>query len=620
MENNVLLALLLITALAFVIPILAKRLERFGIPIVVYEIIAGMIVGTSGFNLVEPSEILNFLAEFGFAYLMFLSGLELDLRLLTPTRQIPAGQNRLAQPLALGILIFLGTVVLAFAATVFTAPTGATSNPMLFGLILSTTSLGVVVPVLKERDLTTSLFGQFTLVAASIADFATLILLTTVIAVLSRGLTLDLLLIPTLLLIFILVAQYSARVSRGGRIQRALNSISGATSQIRVRGAIALMVAWVVLADAFGVELILGAFLAGAIAGLFSGREEEVSRDKLEAIGYGFFVPIFFIMVGVRFNLAAVMESTQGLILLVWLVVVAFIVKLIPTFLLRLRFSLRETIAGGMLLSSRLSLIIAAAAIALNMGLISEIVNSEIILLAIITVTISPFLFNRIYPVREELVRQGIIIAGVDQLAEYISQRFKHREEELVVICSEETRKQRFSQLGVATVDGDLGHDEALSAAGADTARVLLDLTADPEATLALCSLAKQKYDIPMVVSKLADVELIPRLQAMGVKVIQPELATAIALEGAILYPTAFDVLVHQSDDIEVTEISITNPVLHGKRLQDVRLPGDALLLSLQRDGTVMVPHGQTVLQLYDRLGLIGSPGALAEAADFFRA
>ena len=185
MENNVLLALLLITGLAFLIPILAKRLERFGVPIVVYEIIAGMVVGISGFNLVEPSEVLNFLAEFGFAYLMFLSGVELDLRLLRPTRHMPSGQNRLTQPLAMGILIFLGTVVLAFTATLFTAPTGATSNPMLFGLILSTTSLGVVVPVLKERKLTSSLFGQYTLVAASIADFATLILLTTVIAVLT---------------------------------------------------------------------------------------------------------------------------------------------------------------------------------------------------------------------------------------------------------------------------------------------------------------------------------------------------------------------------------------------------------------------------------------------------
>ncbi|MGD2050601.1 MAG: cation:proton antiporter, partial [Chloroflexota bacterium] len=296
METDVLFALLLITGLATLIPVLAKRLDRFGVPIVVYEILAGMIVGTSGLNLIETSPILTFLAEFGFAFLMFLSGLELDLRLLTPTGAAIDGERRWTQPLPLGALIFLGTLLLAFIASSLFAPPGASSNPILLGLILSTTSLGVVVPVLKERDLTASLFGQYILVAASIADFATLLLLTTDIAILRRGLTLDLLLIPTLLLIFIMVARFSARASQG-RLRQILNNLSSATSQIRVRGAIALMVAWVVLAEALGVELILGAFLAGAIAGLFSGPEEQIAREKLDAIGYGFFIPIFFIMV-----------------------------------------------------------------------------------------------------------------------------------------------------------------------------------------------------------------------------------------------------------------------------------------------------------------------------------
>jgi Kef-type K+ transport system membrane component KefB len=139
MENNVLFALLLITALAAVIPILAKRLERFGVPIVVYEIIAGMIVGGSGLNLIEPSHILTFLAEFGFAYLMFLSGLELDLRLLNPNRRAKEGERRWTQALPLSTLIFLGTLFLAFTAATLFAPPAANSNPLLLGLILSTT-------------------------------------------------------------------------------------------------------------------------------------------------------------------------------------------------------------------------------------------------------------------------------------------------------------------------------------------------------------------------------------------------------------------------------------------------------------------------------------------------
>jgi Kef-type K+ transport system membrane component KefB len=619
METDVLFALLTITALAFVIPLLTKRLDRFGIPTVVYEIIAGMIVGISGFNLIEPSQILTFLAEFGFAFLMFLSGLELDLRLLNPNRPTTNGENRLTQALPLGTLIFLGTLLMAFTATLLFAPPGTSSNPLLLGLILSTTSLGVVVPVLKERDLTGTRFGQYILVASSIADFATLLMLTIVIAVLSRGLTLDLLLIPSLLLIFVMFARFSLHVSKGSRLQRMIDSLTSTTSQIRVRGAFALMVAWVVLAEAFGVEVILGAFLAGAIAGLVAGHEDHGTRDKLDAIGYGFFIPIFFIMVGVTFNLQAVLESTEGLVLLVWLVVVAFAVKIVPALLLKLQFSWRQTLAGGMLISSRLSLIIAAAAIAMSMGLISEIINSEIILLAIITVTVAPFIFNRIYPQEEEQVRKGIIIAGQDQLAEYIIERMQHSGEPIVTICSDERRAIRFQELGVRIIVGCTGFDQALEEAGAAQARALLDLTASSEETLQVCQLGKEKYGIPRVVSRITDVELIPVLREMGIKIVQPELATAMALEGAIRYPTAFDVLIHEAEDIEVTEIRVTNVRFDGTRLREIHLPGDALLLSLQRNGEVMIPHGDTALRLQDRLGLIGSPGAVEEAVNLLK-
>ncbi|UCC53355.1 MAG: cation:proton antiporter, partial [Anaerolineaceae bacterium] len=441
-------------------------------------------------------------------------------------------------------------------------------------------------------------------------------LLTTVIAVLSRGLTLDLLLIPSLLLLFILVARFSLSAMRGGRFQKALNSISSATSQIRVRGAIALMVAWVVLAEAFGVELILGAFLAGAIAGLITGYEASGAREKLDAIGYGFFIPIFFIMVGVQFNLQAILDSSQGLLLLIWLIVVAFIVKIVPALLLRLRFTWRQTLGGGTLLSSRLSLIIAASAIAVGMGLISDTANSAIILLAIVTVTIAPSLFNRIYPHEEKQLRSGIIVVGQDQLAEYIIERMQHSIEAVAAICPDQVRVKLFQDLGVTVIDGCEGYDKSLEEAGAAQARVLIDLTATAEETLEVCRLGKDQYRIPLVVSRIADVEHIPYLQAIGVRVVQPELATAMALEGAIRYPTIFDVLGHKTEDIDVNEIVVTNRRLTGIRLREIRLPGDALILSLQRNSTVMIPHGDTVIQMHDRLDLIGSPDYLEEAAD----
>ena len=156
---------------------------------------------------------------------------------------------------------------------------------------------------------------------------------------------------------------------------------------------------------------------------------------------------------------------------------------------------------------------------------------------------------------------------------------------------------------------------KVLGEAGAAQARALLDLTASPEETMEVRQPATEKYEVPLVVSRIADVELIPQLQEMGVRVVQPGLATAMALQGAIRYPTAFEVLVHQTENIEVSEITVTSHHFTGVPLGNLRFPGDVLVLSLQRDGSVIIPHGDTSLRLNDRLGLIGSPTSFQEVA-----
>lgn len=613
MAHNPFLALLLITGLALVVPVLATRFRQIAIPIVVGEILAGIIIGRSGLNLVESSPTLAFLAEFGFAYLMFLSGLEVDFDMLfSGTRGTKTSWNA---PLTIALLILTGTIGLAVTIAFVLTRVIAVQNPLLLGLILSTTSLGVVVPVLKERDLLSATYGQYLLVIASVADFVTLLLLTVLIAIRSQGLTLDLLLIPVLLVLFSVAARLTQRFSSRNFIQRILNELSTTTAQIRVRGAFALMVAWVVLAEALGVELILGAFLAGAVAGLVAGPDNDNAKEKLDAIGYGFFIPIFFIMVGVEFNLSALFSSPQALLLVPLLLIGAYMVKILPSLLLRRQFTWRQTIGAGLLLSSRLSLIIAAASIALNIGAISEAINAAIILLAVVSCTLSPIFFNRIYPAEQEHRRQGIIIIGQDQLVEFIVERLIPSDESIVVICPDESRVAAFEELPVTLITGCTGIDEALREADADHARVLLDLTTTPDETMQATTLASNTHDIPLIISRISEVELIPQLQSLGVKVVQPALATAMALEGALKFPSIFDLLLDQNpDNIDVSEVALNNSQLSGTALRQIRLPGDVLILSLQRDESVIVPHGDTVLQMGDRIGLIGSPGALSRA------
>lgn len=614
MEHNPFTALLLITALAVVVPILTSRIRRMRLPIVVGEIFAGVIIGHSGLNLVDSSPILQFLAEFGFAYLMFLSGLEVDFNLLLPSRGNSAERTWWKQPLPVAFILLAGTVGLALLGAFALSLLDGIQNPLLMALILSTTSLGVVVPVLKEREILDSRYGQYLLVAASIADFVTLLLLTIVIAINSQGLTLDLLLIPALLSLFVLAARIGQRFTEAPFLRRILGDLSSATAQIRVRGAFALMVSWVVLAEALGVELILGAFLAGAIASLIAGSTDVESREKLDAIGYGFFIPIFFIMVGVEFDLNTLIESPSALLLIPILVVLAALVKIIPALTLRFQFPWRASLAAGFLLSARLSLIIAAASIARDLGVISEALNAAIILLAIISCTFAPLLFNRLYPKSEEVSRQGVIILGQDQMAEFLAERLLPSGERISVICPDESRIQAFEELNVTIHCNCTDFRSALREADAASARVLIDLTSSSAETLEVCSLARQTFDIPLVISRISDVELIPQLQNLGVKVVQPALATAMALEGAIRYPLAFDILLHDTADVEVGEVYFNNPRLAGMSMRKIRLPGNALVLSIQRGENVAVPHSDTTLQLGDRIGLIGSPDSVEQA------
>lgn len=389
--------LLIVVMLAFLVPLLLSSVRgRLAIPIVVGEIVAGMIVGRSGFGWVLPDNTaLNLLKELGFVILMFLSGMEIEFRSLRGTD--PHQQSRW-RPLSLALLNFAATLLLAGAFAWGLKWIGATTDPWMMGLILSTTALGVVVPILKEAGLSQTTFGQTILLATVIADFVTMFLISVLVAVISRGLTAEILLVFLLFLAFFFAARFGSFLSRIEPLQRVIEELSHATAQIKVRAAFSTLLIFVVLAETLGIEIIVGAFLAGAIVALLRTPEDRELSSHLEAIGFGFFIPIFFIMVGVDFNLPALLSSTGALLSVPLLLIAAIAVKIIPAFVFRLNYRWRETLAAGILMCPRLSLIIAAAAIGEKLGIIDESVNAAIVLVAIVTVTASPLAFLKVFP------------------------------------------------------------------------------------------------------------------------------------------------------------------------------------------------------------------------------
>lgn len=609
------LPLLLITALAVIVPVLASRMHIVRLPIVVGEILAGILIGRSGLNIVEPSPTLSFLAGFGFTFLMFLSGLEVSFDMLRSGAAGGKNGSTWKQPVPLALISFGLTVLLGLGVGFGLAQAGLARNPILMGLILSTTSLGIVVPILKERQMAGTRYGQAMLIAALVSDFVTLLLLSIVIAILSRGVRPDLLLFMVLLAAFAAAVKISPWMKRSSFLNRVTVELSHATAQIRVRGAFALMVFWVVLAEFLGVEVILGAFLAGAVLSLVNRGEKAELHDKLDAIGYGFFIPIFFINVGANFDLRALLVSPKALVLLPVLIISAYLVKFIPALVFRTIFSWRETLAAGALLSSRLSLIIAASAIALELDMITSATNAAVILVAVVSCMASPLLFGRILPAEKMVKRSGIVIFGTDQLAVLLGQRLRRNGEAIRFIGLHPENIADLKVKGFDTISGDPTQLDVQEQAGMGSARALICLSSDKQAVTAVCQTATGHWQVPQVVARTDDPAFVQRLQRMGVQVIQATLAVAQFLEVALEYPTALTLLTDHTDDVEVRDLVLTNAAFSGKALRQVRLAGNVLVIGLQRNGEIIVPHGDTVMEVGDTLLLLGSPTSLLESA-----
>jgi Kef-type K+ transport system membrane component KefB len=370
--------LILIAAAAFVLPLVAGRLAM---PAVILEIFFGIAAGPV-LGLVQTGELLNALAELGFLLLLFLSGFEIDLRVF---------ERQGARPVISGLAVFAATLGASLLATQLLG------LHIFVALVLSTTSVGLVVPTLRATRLMATPLGQDTLINALLADFLTLLAVTVVALVIEFGFSLRLFALPEF---FLAVAAVLLLVRRAAwwmpeRFERLFDADD--PDELGIRATLAMMLMFVGLAIVLGIEPILGAFLAGMAFALVFRERADLDR-KLTGFAYGFLIPIFFINVGVGFQLDALAEpGAIGFTAL--LLAIALAVKVIPALLLVLRrHSLRESLAAGTLLSARLSLIIVVARLGVELGVVDAALEAEIILLAAATATISPALFRWLLP------------------------------------------------------------------------------------------------------------------------------------------------------------------------------------------------------------------------------
>jgi len=479
-------------------------------------------------------------------------------------------------------------------------------------LILSTTSLGIVVPVLKEKKMSSSNLGQTVLLAALLADFLTMFFITIYIAVRSTGLSLNILLIGLLFIPVVLLYQLGQKQLRRPIVRRLMDELADATSQIKVRGAFALMIAFVVLAELIGAELILGAFLGGVLASLISEPNDEKIRHKLDAIGFGFFVPLFFVYVGVQFDLQAFLENRAAWVLLPILLVAAFAIKIISTFVFRFAFTWRETISSGMLLSARLSLIIAASAIGVRFGAITDSTNASIILIAALTATFAPFGFNTLMSSQDEKKGRVKVVYGESELAVQVGKELlKHGEEVLFVEADQSSvdrmREQGFSVLANCT---DLtGAMESIRDTNIDA---FVALSPSDDVNYDACRTVRS-IGVEHVLTFVSEPIRVPDFRALGVQTLTPSLHRSSLLALMTRNSAMFSLLTSTEDQRDLREFILFNSSLEGKRLMDLKFPPDSLVLAIRRNDELIVPHGTTKLVTGDHLTILGNIESLPE-------
>ncbi|EKP94063.1 monovalent cation:proton antiporter family protein [Thermaerobacter subterraneus] len=663
-------SLLIITLLAFAVPLVAGRIRVVRVPAVVAEILAGIVIGRSGLQWVQPEPWLDFLSTLGFAYLMFLSGLEIDFSQLSGVRPVTGGRRGRGwrdggvpgavapgaaglgsgpvprpsaagepaagegecdarkggsahgravgrAPLVLGLVTFALTVLLALGVSFVLFRLGFVRNPYLMALVLSTTSVGIVVPVLKEYGLTGTDYGQTILVSAVIADFATMLLITAMVVLMTGSAAADLLLLLVLFAAVFLFYRLGAAVIRW----RLLEDLPQATAQMGVRGAFALILVFIALSEALGVEVILGAFLAGVIISLLTGSQGSALHAKLDAIGYGFLVPIFFINVGAQFDLRAVTGSDRALWLVPLLLAGAYLVKLVPALAFRWRYSWRQALAAGTLLSARLSLIIAAASIGVRLGVLEEAVSNAVVLVAIVTATFSPLLFERLTG-RTEAPPPArlVVLVGGGERALVLADRLRSYGRRVHLVDTPGWRQRALDRgYGYTPVpgwDGEViaGVERVVEELGPERIRTLAALSREPELNVALAARACQRGVGRAVAFIQGSPELARRARELGVEVVSPALAEVAMLEMLLEHPSTWRLLAGEDRDYALEELEVRNPRLHGRPLRRVRLPGDCLVLNVMRGEERLIPHGDTRLRLGDQLTVIGSHADVAEA------
>src|SRR6266545_6453899 len=370
-----------IAVIALIAP-LAIGFTGLRLPAIVVEILLGIVVGPQLLGWASNDEPVQVLGLIGLAFLLLLAGLEIDFKRL---------RGRLLRLTAFGYAVSFG---IALVVGYGLRAGDLVRSPLLIAIILSATGLGIILPILKDAGETSKPFGQVVVAGASIAEVGPIVLLSLFFSGESGGLGSKLALLIAFFAFVVAVGVVILGLERSMKVSQTLVKLQDTTAEIRVRGAFLLLAVFVVLASKFGLEAILGAFLAGATLKLIDrdeGMTHAFFHHKLEATGFGVFIPFFFVSTGIRLDVASLFHSGSALARVPLFLGALLVVRGLPALLYR-PFAERtgQLVGGGLLQATSLSIPVVGGQIGVEMGLIRPTNYVALVAAGLLSVIIFP--------------------------------------------------------------------------------------------------------------------------------------------------------------------------------------------------------------------------------------
>ncbi|GHP13858.1 potassium transporter [Lentilactobacillus fungorum] len=595
------LSLVIILLAALFVPLAMARFKITFLPTAVVEIIVGVILGPSLFNWIDSSPTLDILQNVGVIFLLFLSGMEIDFSLFKrrPTKLSPLEEKgKQQQPkysvLKVAVLSYLSIVIMSIMMGYGLKAVGLFADVWLAAILFMTISLGIVIASLKEQELLSKPFGQAILLIAALGEVVPMVGLTFYASAYSPS-------SKSLWLILLILVAAALLFWRFKAFFKIFDTINKSTTQLDVRLAFFMIVTLVTVAETVGAEGILGAFLAGIVIKLLEPHEE--TKVRLDSIGYGFFIPIFFIMSGVNLNLRQLVANPHTLLMIPVIFIGYLLAKILIYFVLRKRFKRSNAIAGTAMSATTITVVLAALQVAQHLHRITNQQSGAFLLAAVITCIIGPLIFNKLYSAEaEDLKKTTVHFIGTNLTTVPVAQQLAKGWYDVTMYTNNQHNYRAFnSEVSIELLDNM--EPGFMVNNGVFDADIVVLGQVNSKKNYELAKIAK-KYGVRRVIVRFEDRNILnekqEELERLGVELYNTPDVNISMLRALIEAPSTMKLMT--STESSVYEVALRNHRYADIQVRNLPFIDKITVTQIYRDKRFIRPTGGTPLKINDRI------------------